>query len=86
MAHASKEAVYLSNMKAKLGFGRLFESVLLFGDNTAALHIAGNSPYSSHTKHIALRFFYVVELVKDGYAGSPGGLSGYPRAWYRSVS
>ena len=55
MAHASKEAVYLSNMMAELGFETLFESVPLFGDNTGALHIAGNSTYNSRTKHIALR-------------------------------
>ena len=66
MAHASKEAVYLSNMMAELGFGKLFESVPLFGDNTGAVHIAGNSTYSSRTKHIALRFFYLKEQVKDG--------------------
>ena len=58
MAHASKEAVYLSNVIAELGFGKPFESVPLFGDNTGALHIAGNSTYSSTMKHIALRFFY----------------------------
>ena len=31
VAHASKEAVYLSNMMAKLGYGKLFESILLLG-------------------------------------------------------
>ena len=44
----------------------MVEIVPLFGDNTEALHIAGNSTYSSRTKHIALRFFYMKELVKDG--------------------
>ena len=53
-------------MMAELGFGKLFESVPLFDDNTGALHIAGNSIYSSRMKHIALRFFYLKELVKDG--------------------
>ena len=57
MAHENKEAVYISNMTAELGFGRLFESVPLFGDNTGALHMAGNSTYSSRTKQIALYFF-----------------------------
>ena len=66
MAHESKEGVYLSKMMAALGFGKLFESVPLFGDNTEALDIAGNSTYSSRTKHIALRFFCLKELVKDG--------------------
>ena len=58
--------MYLSNMMAELGFGKLFESVPLFGDNTGALHIAGNITYSCRTKHISLRFFYLKELVKDG--------------------
>ena len=65
MAHASKEAVYLSNIMAELGFGKLFETVSLFGGTTGALHITGNSTYSSSTKHIALRFYYLKELVKN---------------------
>ena len=51
---------------AELGFVKLFESVPLFGDNIGVLHIAGNSTYSSRTKHIALCFFYLKELDKDG--------------------
>ena len=51
---------------AKLGYGKLFESIPLFGDNIGALHIVGHSAYSSRTDHIPLRFFYVKELVKDG--------------------
>ena len=66
IAHASKEAVYLSNMMTELGFGKLFAGVPLFGDNTGALHISGNSNYSSRTKHVALSFFHLKELVKDG--------------------
>ena len=53
-------------MMAELGFGKLFESVPLFGANTGALHKAGNSTYGSRTKHIALRFIYFKDLVKDG--------------------
>ena len=37
MEHASKGAVYLSNMTAELGFRKLFESAPLFGDNTGAV-------------------------------------------------
>lgn len=35
-------------------------------DRTCALHIATNSTYSSRTKHIALRFSFLRELVKNG--------------------
>ena len=66
MEHASKKTVYLSNVMAELEFGRLFESVPLFGDNNGAVRIAGYSTYSSRTKHIALRFVYLKGLVKDG--------------------
>ena len=53
-------------MMTELGFEKLFESVPLFGDNTGALHIAGNSTYSPRTKHTALRFFYLKKLIKNG--------------------
>ena len=63
---ASKEAVYLSNMVTELRFGKLLNSVALFVENAGALHIAGNSTYSSRTRHIALRFFFLNELIKEG--------------------
>ena len=50
MAHASKEAVDLSTMMAELGFGNMFESVPLFGDNTGALH----STWRSLARNISL--------------------------------
>ena len=49
----------------ELGFGNLFDSVPFLVDNKGALHIAGNSTYSSRTKHIALRFFFLKELDKE---------------------
>lgn len=50
----------------ELIFRKLFESVPLSRDNTGTLHIAGNSTYSSSTKHVALRFFFLKVPVKDG--------------------
>ena len=35
-------------------------------DNTATLHVIGNRAYNSRTKHIALRSFYIRELVSEG--------------------
>lgn len=35
-------------------------------DNTGALTVAGNTTYLSRTKHIALRFIFIQELVKEG--------------------
>ena len=64
-ALAMKETVFCSNMLIELGFGNEFENVPLHIDNTAILHV-GNRAYSSRRKDIALRFFYVRELVSEG--------------------
>ncbi|CAB1110628.1 unnamed protein product [Ectocarpus sp. CCAP 1310/34] len=66
-ALAMKEAVFCSNILTELGFGKEFAQVPLYCDNTATLHALGNrSSFSSRTKHIALRFFYIRELVSEG--------------------
>ena len=64
-ALAMKEAVCCSNMLTKLGFGMEFEQVPLHMNDTATLHLIGNRAFRSRTKHIALRFFYIRELVKE---------------------
>ena len=61
-----KEAVFCSNMLTELGFGKEFARVPLYCDNTATLHALGNRSFSSRTKHIALRFFFIRELVTEG--------------------
>ena len=58
-----KEATYLSSFMLELGFTS-FSSVPINCDSTGALHVAGNSTYSSRTKHIALSFFFLRELIK----------------------
>ena len=65
-ALAMKEAVFCSNMLTELGFGKEFAQVPLYCDNTATLHALGNRSFSSRTKHIALRFFFIRELVTEG--------------------
>ena len=65
-ALAMKEAVFCSNMLTELGFGEDFARVHLYCDNTATLHALGNRSFSSRTKHIALRFFFIRELVAEG--------------------
>ena len=63
-ALAMKEAVFCSNMMKELGFGTGFDIVPLYIDNTSALHVAGNRTYSSRVKDVALRYFFIQELVK----------------------
>ena len=65
-ALAMKEAVFRSNMLILLGFGKKFEEVPLNINNTVTLHVIRNRAYSSRTKNIALRLFYVRELVSEG--------------------
>ena len=65
-ALAMKEAVFCSNMLTELGFGKEFAQVPLYCDNTATLHALGNRSFSSRTKHIALRSFFIRELVTEG--------------------
>ena len=65
-AFAMKEAVFCSNMLTELGFGKEFAQVPLYCDNTATLHALGNCAFSTMTKHIALRVFYIRELGSEG--------------------
>ena len=50
----------------ELGFEKGFNSVPLYLDNTSTLHVAGTRTYSPRAKHIALRYFFVQELVEEG--------------------
>ena len=52
-------------MTTKLGFGSEFSSAPLYIDNTATLNVIGSQTFSARTKHVALRFFYIHELVKE---------------------
>ena len=65
ISYTSKEAVYLSNFMAELHFEN-FSNVPISSDSTGALTVATDSTYSSRTKHIALRFFSIRELIKEG--------------------
>lgn len=63
LSYSAREAVYISNFLTELGFKK-FSSVPINSDSTGALSVAGNSMFSSRTKHIALRFFFLRELIK----------------------
>ncbi|CAB1120117.1 unnamed protein product [Ectocarpus sp. CCAP 1310/34] len=65
-ALAMKEVIFCTNMMKELGFGSEFSSAPLFIDSTATLNVIGNQTFSGHTKHMALRFFYIRKIVKEG--------------------
>ena len=62
LSYGAREAVYISNFLMELGF-KTFSSAHINSDSTRALSVAGNAMFSSRTKHIALRFFFVRELI-----------------------
>ena len=63
LSYGAREVIYLSNFLMEVGF-KTFFSVPINNDITRALSVAGNAMFSSRTKHIALRFFFVRELIK----------------------
>ena len=62
-------AVLCSNKTMELSFNGDFKGVPLHIDNTSALHVAGNQTSSSTTKHVALRYFCIHEVIKEGHVG-----------------
>ena len=65
-ALAMKEAVFCSNTMKELGFGTRFDNVPPYIDNTSALNVAGNRTNNSRVTHVALRYFFIQDLVKEG--------------------
>ena len=63
LSYGAREAVYLSNFLTELGL-KDSSQVPIRSDSTGALSVAGNIMFSARTKHIALRYFFVRELVK----------------------
>jgi hypothetical protein len=72
---AGREVAWLTNFLTDLGlsssggmnvFGKVENKPLLYGDNQGALALAQN-PGGRHkgTKHIAVKYFYIRELLKD---------------------
>ena len=64
LSYGARETVYNSNFLMELGL-KTFSSVPTNSDSTGALSVPGNDMFSSRTKHIALRFFFVRELKRN---------------------
>ena len=65
ISYAAREATYISNFMKELKF-KTFGSVPINSDSTGALTVAGNAMHSQRTKHVALRYFFIRELVQRG--------------------
>ena len=67
-------------MTSKLGFSESFGSVPLHIDNTSALHIADNRTHILRAKHIAPRYYFLVQILVESkvsihYVKSEGWLA-----------
>ena len=69
VALTTKEAMFCSNMMLELGSDESFGSVSLYIGTTSVLHVTGNRIYSPRAKHVALRYFFVQELVEEDKIG-----------------
>ncbi|CAB1106136.1 unnamed protein product [Ectocarpus sp. CCAP 1310/34] len=66
LSYSAREAVHISHFMTELNF-KTFESVPINSDSTGALTVvAGNAMHSQRTKHMALRYFFIRELVLRG--------------------
>ena len=63
-SEASKEAVYLRNLAAELGYDQT-DPTDLHMDNRSAIDVAYNPEHHTQMKHVDRRHFYVRELVED---------------------
>ena len=64
-----KEAVSCSNMMLELDFEESFGCVPLYIDNASALRVTGSRTYSPRAKHIALRYYFLMQkLVEEDKA------------------
>jgi len=56
--HAAKECIWLCCLTGKL-FPSLHAQTMLFCDNQAALKLAMDDNYHTHTKHINIHFHFI---------------------------
>jgi hypothetical protein len=62
--HASKEALWLRRFVEELGWEQPCVEVLC--DNQSALKLMKNPQYHSKTKHIAIQYHFLRELIEEG--------------------
>jgi hypothetical protein len=46
--------------------GKKQENNILYCDNESAIHLANNSAFPSNTKHIHLRYHFILSILEDG--------------------
>ena len=66
MGDESKDIMYIRNILEALGFYHQLGPTRLLVDSTAAIAIASKPGLNSKTKHIALRYHFIRQLIADG--------------------
>ncbi|RDY02435.1 hypothetical protein CR513_14108, partial [Mucuna pruriens] len=61
---ACKEAIWIKKVMEELGHKQ--QQIVVYCDSQSALHIARNPAFHSRTKHIAIRYHFVREVVEEG--------------------
>ena len=64
VTEASKEMVRLQSFLEELG--KKQEDNVLYCDSQSAIHLAKNPSFHSRTKHIQLRYHFILSLLEDG--------------------
>jgi len=60
---ACKDILWMKTFLLKLGYEQ--EKYLLRCDSLSAIHIAQNSTYHSHSKHIDVSYYHIWDVLKD---------------------
>ena len=63
--HAAKEGIWLCRLTGEILTSKL-ESMTLYCDNQAALKLAQDDNYHTHTKHIDIRYHFIQDVVEWG--------------------
>ncbi|CAA7024876.1 unnamed protein product [Microthlaspi erraticum] len=64
LAEAAKEAVWLHGLMNELGFKQ--EAVQIYCDSQSAITLAKNVVFHERTKHIAVKFHFIRDLISMG--------------------
>ena len=65
LSEAGCEACWLQNLFEELGYPQEFP-ILIKGDNGSSISMARNHQFHNQSKHIAIRWHWVRELVEQG--------------------
>ena len=65
LSSCGKFGIYLFNLLRELGWSSI-EPATIYSDSQGALHLSSNANYSTSSKHLAIRFFYLKDMIQTG--------------------